>query len=236
MQSIEILLKDSTFKLVEQEMKIRNKDVSNIIDELLSQYFYEINKNKQIDIYFDESKEIWKDIPGYENMYQASNMGRIASIRSGVFKIRSLVRNPTGYLQCGIRINNKIKTYLVHILIAKTFCIKNENCDQVDHINNSKIDNRAENLQWVTKAENIQNNYRRGITIKEKINIKKRVKLFDKNGNSLGIFESVKAASEYLNVSMGNISSLCNGRLKTLTKGKITGKFVREKRSNYNKK
>lgn len=240
MEIYEIMLRDKTFQLVEEVSKIRGKDVSSIIDELLCEYFTIQNRKEahNIEVVFNEKEEVWKDIPGYEKMYQASNMGRIASIRNG-FKLRSLIRNSTGYVQCPIRINNKTKNYMVHRLIADTFLPPpmNETYTEIDHINNIKYDNRAINLQRSTRSQNMKNNYERGISDRERLKRTKRVKLFDKDGKKIGIFNSVKDAAKFLNTSMGNVSSLCNGKhgIKSLTKEKITGKFIREKRPNWRK-
>ena len=221
MININANLKDSVYKLVEEVSQIRNKTISDTIDELLSEHFKNTNKEsvEDTEVVFDESKEVWKDIPGYEGLYQASNYGRIASIRYG-FKLRSLARNPTGYLQCAFRVNNKTKIFLVHILVAKTFFNnKCENCTQVDHINNIKADNRLSNLQWVTKSDNMKYNYSRGVTTYDKQGAKgKKVEIFDLYNNSLGVFDSLKDATLEFNVSHGNLSSICNpdARLKTI--------------------
>ena len=230
MKTINIVLKDQTHDLVAEASILRGKSISNVIDDLLSEYFSIVHKKTldAISVTFDESKEVWRDIPNYEGLYQASNMGRIASIRSG-FKIRSCVKNPGGYLQVAFRINNKIKTYLVHILIAKTFLPQHDDKDQVDHINNVKFDNRVSNLQWTTRSQNMKNNYLRGVTSTDKLRARgKKVELFTKDGKSLGVFNKIHDAAKFLNTSPGNVSSLCNPdkKLKSLTKEKVTGKFI----------
>lgn len=234
MKNINVNLKESIYKLIEEVSIIRNKTISDTIDELLSEYFYQSNKKlpEDTNIVFDESKEVWKDIPGYEGLYQASNYGRIATLRYG-FKIRALVRNTSGYIQCAFRINNKIKTFLVHILVANTFNDKCINCTQVDHINNIKSDNRSSNLQWVSKSDNIKYNYSRGITSIEKQGAKgKKIEVFDLQNNSLGVFESVTIAAKYFDTWAGNLSSTSNPYSKsktTFSKSKqirIKAKFI----------
>lgn len=220
MININANLKPSVYKLVEEISKIRNKSISDTIDELLSEHLYQINKKDtdETEVVFDESKEVWKDVPGYEGLYQASNYGRIASIRYG-FKIRSIVRNPSGYLQCAFRVNNKIKTFLVHVIVANTFLLKCEDCTQVDHVNNVKTDNRVDNLKWVTRSDNMKNNYSRGATTAEKQGSKgKKIEILDLEDNSLGVFNSLKEATLEFDVSHGNLSSICNphARLKTI--------------------
>jgi hypothetical protein len=231
MKTLTIVLRDHIYDLIDDAATLRGKSVYNVLDDLLSEYFTFCNKKPVDNIKpaYDFSNEIWKDIPGYEGQYQASSMGRIASIRNG-FKIRSCVRNPTGYLQISFTVNKKIKTYLVHVVIAKTFLEQDSVKNQVDHINNIKTDNRVVNLKWATRSENMKNNYLRGVTDLEKLGARgRKVELFDINNKSLGIFNKVADAAKFLNTSSGNVSSLCdpnNIRVKSLTKNKITGKFL----------
>lgn len=228
MKSLQVNFKDQIFELIQETALVRSKSLSDVVDEIVSDYFFDKNKNQTVEIKFDESKEVWKDIPEYEGFYQASNMGRIASVRYG-FKLMSLVRNPTGYLQVAFRVNNSVKRGMVHVFIAKTFLQQCENCTQVDHINNIKADNRVENLQWISRSNNMKNNYSRGITSVEKLKERgKPVELFDNNGNSIGKFPNLRSAASYLNVSHGNLSSLISEKykLKTITKNKITAKLL----------
>ena len=67
-------------------------------------------------------KEIWKDIPNYEGLYQASNLGRIKSLKRN--KILNQIKSSDTYLQVFLCKNNKVKGYQVHRLIAKTFLNK----------------------------------------------------------------------------------------------------------------
>ena len=113
--------------------------------------------------------EIWKDIPGYEGRYQASNLGRIKSILRGETRIKKTRLDRYGYLQVCININGTQCNKAVHRLIAKAFIENLNNKPQIDHINGIKTDNRVENLRWVTNKENMNN----PITL-EKIKGKKR--------------------------------------------------------------
>lgn len=228
MKNLCVNFRDLTYDLIEQTAKIRGKSSSDLVDELLSDYFQKEKHADYFSIPFDESKEVWKDIPGYEGLYQASSMGRIASIRYG-FKLMALVRNPTGYLQVAFRVNNKIKRGMVHVFVAKTFLDQCEDCTQVDHINNIKFDNRVENLQWITRSDNMKNNYTRGTTAIDKLKSKgKPVELFDKDGNSIGVFSKLRDAAAYIGTSHGNLSALVNNKykLKSLTKDKITARLI----------
>jgi len=112
--------------------------------------------------------EIWKDIQGYEGLYQVSNLGRVKSLGRFVDNLvrghywqeeRILKPNKTkhGYLMVALRKNNKPNYFKVHRLVAITFIPNPENKPQIDHINAIKTDNTVNNLRWVTAKENIRN-------------------------------------------------------------------------------
>ena len=109
-------------------------------------------------------EEIWKDISGYEGLYQVSNYGNIKSLPKK--KGYSIAKNPiiikpfincNGYLLATLCKNNNQKHFQVHRLVAEAFIQNIENKPQVDHINRVRSDNRVENLRWVTVSENGNN-------------------------------------------------------------------------------
>jgi len=121
--------------------------------------------------------EEWKDIPGYEGRYQASNLGRIKSLpfkisqtfkaknqsmKEGVLcsrvatikgKIKKQTIGSHGYFICNLGLNDP---QLVHRLVALAFIENPNNLPCIDHKNSNKTDNRIQNLEWVTFAENTQ--------------------------------------------------------------------------------
>lgn len=108
--------------------------------------------------------EVWKDIEGYEGLYQVSNMGRVKSLgatnRVGWHlreKILKQTIEPKGYLKVGLRKNNKIQTVRVHRLVANAFLPNPFNLPQVNHKDENKTNNHVENLEWCTNKYN--NNY-----------------------------------------------------------------------------
>lgn len=100
--------------------------------------------------------EIWKDIPGFEGMYQVSNLGQIKSIRFNKEKILSLNLKPKGYYQIKLYNNDGRKWYQVHRLVCAGF-IDSEllnSSSVVNHKNGIRNDNRLDNLEIISQIDN----------------------------------------------------------------------------------
>jgi len=109
------------------------------------------------------SDEVWKDIKGYEGVYQVSSLGRVRSLPRKVWnytkqgRIMSPYKKKNGYLQLSLNGFGKHEKHVyVHRLVADAFVENPQNLKQVNHINFNKEDNRAENLEWVTPQQNIR--------------------------------------------------------------------------------
>lgn len=130
-------------------------------------------------------EEIWKDIPNYIGLYQASSLGRIKNIKRD--KIKKLTINQDGYYFIKLSKNNKKKVFLVHRLIAETFLdynnfkycendlgkVYNKNNLVINHKDENKLNNNINNLEWCTNAYNIKYSFskakRKRKSIKEKL-------------------------------------------------------------------
>ena len=107
------------------------------------------------------NKEIWKDIPNYEGLYQASNLGRIKSLEridtnNHIIKERVLKQkiNKSGYLYVMLYKNHNRKTLRVHKLVAQTFIPNPNNYLQINHKDENKHNNCIDNLEWCTPSYN----------------------------------------------------------------------------------
>jgi hypothetical protein len=158
--------------------------------------------------------EQWKDIEGYEGVYQISNFGNVKSLSRHIKnkhntlsltkeKTMKLCSDKDGYRLVRLMKNGKAKTCRVHFLVATVFLSKKTNESLViDHINNIKFDNRVCNLQYVSLRENLtkdrknKNNflgiYKNGTKFSAKI-------VIDGTRKYLGTFNTPEEANnEYL--------------------------------------
>lgn len=111
--------------------------------------------------------EIWKDIEGYEGLYQISSLGRVRRIKGGKGTASGRILKSfanSGYFFVGLYVNSKQKHIGVHRLVAEAFIPNPDNKSEVNHINGNKHDNRIVNLEWVTPSENMQHAWRTGLT------------------------------------------------------------------------
>lgn len=167
--------------------------------------------------------EIWKDIVGYENLYQISNLGRVKSLKFGKENILSPGVTKNGYHLVNLCMYGKVQRCLVHRLVAMTFILNLENKNCVDHINGIRNDNRVENLRWVTIKENSNFPLARKNNSDSKLNNPKLLKpilQIDKNtGAVIKEYPSIKDASREVNVHNSSISHVASGKSKQKTAG-----------------
>jgi len=118
--------------------------------------------------------EIYKDIVGYENLYQVSSKGNIRSkdkeatykgqshLKGKVLKQECLKRNHTNYRRVTLSKARVTKKFQVHQLVAQAFLLNSDNKPHVNHIDNNGENNTVENLEWVTHSENMLHAQRQG--------------------------------------------------------------------------
>lgn len=101
-------------------------------------------------------EERWRWVPGYEGLYMVSDLGRVMGMpkRTHYGHLMALYEKKTGYVQVCLSKDGKKHYASVHRLVSQAFLDNPNNKPEVNHINGDKSDNRAENLEWVTRSEN----------------------------------------------------------------------------------
>lgn len=157
--------------------------------------------------------EIWKDIPDYEGLYEASNFGRIRTHKDKItytnrhgarrWKSRILSGRGDNYAtgkRVGLWKNGQVKDWLVARLVAITFLGKPQGeINTVNHINGNRLDNHIENLEWLTVGDNLRHAFNTGLMPYP------RIKLF--NDECSMTFRSMTIAGKYIGRNHGYISN-----------------------------
>jgi hypothetical protein len=100
-------------------------------------------------------QEIWKDIVGYEGLYQVSNFGRVYSIEKDMFFSCGAKCKNNNYVHVILYKDGMPKQHCVHRLVAQAFIPNPDNLPIVHHIDTNKKNNCVNNLQWCTQKENV---------------------------------------------------------------------------------
>ena len=115
-------------------------------------------------------EEIWKDVIGYENKYEVSNLGRVRSCprnTSGLGRADYLImkqsKDRRGYMTIGLTMNGKKSRFRVHRLVASSFIPNPEGKEFVNHIDGVKDNNILSNLEWATASENTRHAVEAGL-------------------------------------------------------------------------
>lgn len=196
--------------------------------------------------------EIWKDVVGYEGLYQVSNLGRVMNIRKN--KLASLVLNTNGYYRVNVSKNKTWKLMYVHRLVAEAFVEKIEGKTQIDHIDGDRMNNRATNLRWCTQKENANfpiAKERRSESHKGKVGIlnpmygkKRPIEVVNKMAHSMALKYNMPViqytkdgkfvkewicaavAEKYIGVNQNHIRDCCRGKVKSA--GGYIWKFIKD--------
>lgn len=155
--------------------------------------------------------EVWRDIKGFEGRYQVSNLGRVKSLaRRMVVKDRILkpFGNNKGY-KCVHLWNIQHKEPLVHRLVAEAFINNPDNKKEVNHIDGNPLNNKVENLEWVSHKENMLHSHRvlHQRTVKGMVINNKPVKCLDTGE----VFVSASEAARQKGCSQSNITKVVLG-------------------------
>ena len=164
------------------------------------------------------TEEVWRDVKGYEGLYQVSNMGRVKSLerkdRFGrVIKERILEPAVThnGYLRVGLHVDGKRKMLRVHRLVCEAFHENPDNKSEVNHVNENKTDNRACNLEWSTRTENCNHGSRNERVAKA---LSKPIGQFSLDGKLIKVWQSACEAERQTGFDQGYVGAVARGKHK----------------------
>lgn len=164
-------------------------------------------------------EEIWKNVNGFEGIYEVNNVGIVRTVKSGF--LRKLQLAPNGYYSVTLKLNGKSYRKDVHRIVALAFLPQIEGKNWVNHIDNNKLNNNIDNLEWCTPKENMlhcmkNGRFRPENGLKKAIeNNKKTVYQYSKDGELINIFNSMNDAVRETNTQQSQISRCCNNKSKT---------------------
>lgn len=164
-----------------------------------------------------KEKEIFREIDGFPD-YEISNLGRVCSFKGRYPKILKPYKNRYGYLTVTLCHDGKMVTKKVHRLVAEAFVPNPENKPEVNHIDEDKENNVAENLEWVMRRENV--NHDTGIkrsaeALLNRKDLSKPVVQYTTGGVFLAEYSSIREAERVTGIFHTSICQACRGKLKT---------------------
>ena len=156
--------------------------------------------------------EIWKNIEGYEGLYQVSNLGNVKSLNyKKMCKERILkpLLDSKGYYDIKLFKNKEYKIYKIHRLVCQAFIPNPNNLPQVNHKNEIKTDNRVENLEWCTAEYNCNYGTRND-------RIRKPILQFTLEDDFVKRWNSTREIQRELGLCHSHISKCCKGKYKSM--------------------
>lgn len=158
-----------------------------------------------------ENMEVWKDVPGYDGNYEASNKGRLRSKNRTIYYKDGRVRKhngrmmegtltPNGYMQVSLSKNSKRVSTSLHRIVAHTFLGEPEKDYVVNHKDGNRTNNVVENLEWVTQRENVIHAFETGLVTEDTYSGLGKVDLF-LEGKFTGTYGCCAVAARKNNLS-----------------------------------
>ncbi len=166
--------------------------------------------------------ETWKDVIGYEGIYQVSDLGRVVRIKKskGTIgdNILTPIKNESG-LYVKLRDHGNDKSKKIHRLVLESFLGLDKDKPQVNHKDGNRWNNNINNLEWCSQSENIKHSHRilgRDYTAYGESHMNsKTVSQYNKLGNLIDVYGSVNEAGRQLKIQFTNIAKCARGERKT---------------------
>ena len=162
-----------------------------------------------------KTSEVFLSVPGYEGLYEVSNLGNVKSLRSGKLLKQA---NNKGYKYVSLTKEGKSTCFGVHRIVAITFIPNPENLPEVNHKDENPSNNCADNLEWCTRKYNLNyGGYRERMSkIQKEIGTNnKSVSAYDKDGKFVKSYDSITEAENELEIGKSCISQCLRGKQKT---------------------
>ena len=165
-------------------------------------------------------EEIWKDIKGFEGLYQVSNLGRVKSFRKwkraqcpDEYFLKPYLSN-NGYYQITLYDASRKKKFLIHRLVAEAFIPNPDNKEQVNHKDENTLNNCVENLEWCDARYN--NNYGTA-KYRAMLTRRKPVSQYLVNGEYIATYASLQIAESITGIPASQIAQACNPNTKAIS-------------------
>lgn len=153
---------------------------------------------------------MWKEIKGFEGLYQVDECGNVLNLKKGVFL--KPFDNGNGYLKVHLLKNGKDTKKYIHRLVAEAFIPNPEGLAEVNHKDEDKTNNYVHNLEWCSRKYNL--NYGRH-NQKMSLTKSKAILQIDSNNNLIREFISAREAEKVLGINNSNIIQCCKGKRNT---------------------
>lgn len=155
------------------------------------------------------NREVWKNVVGYEGYYDVSNLGRVKRLETEHMLTPQEMR---GYYKVGLCVYSELKYFYIHRLVAEAFIPNPDNLPCINHKDESRNNNCADNLEWCTHKYNMTYG-----TIQQRISDTQNKPIIQKtkDGKEVGSFKSALQVEKELGINYSNIRQCVRGNRKS---------------------